>query len=81
MVVQRVDRGPWLPLDFKIRHFPITFLAKKVVFLSSRGKNKISPFLAIPGKFLWATSGKIRYWLPWKKSFRRPWFQATIRNC
>jgi len=30
---------------FEILHFPIKFLAKKVVFLLSRGKNEISRLL------------------------------------
>jgi len=51
-------------LDYEILHFPITSLAKKVVFLVSRGKKEISSLLAPPLKKRLATSGKIHYWPP-----------------
>jgi len=36
----------------------VKLLAKKVAFSISRGKNQISPLLALPGK----NFGKISYW-------------------
>jgi len=52
------------PLDFR------KFQQKKVIFLVSNGKKRISPLLASPKKIL----GKSPSAPPsWKKSFRRPW--------
>jgi len=28
-----------------------------------------------------AACGKIRLWFPWKKSFRRPWYQLRNVKC
>jgi len=53
-------QGALDPLDFEIRHFSVTFLAKKVVFLVLRRKNQNSPHLVPPEKIFMATSGKIR---------------------
>ena len=60
----RVGRGGDGPsLHFKIWYFPIIFLAKKVVYLVSNGKNEISPFLPTLRKSL-ASPGKFYYWHP-----------------
>jgi len=53
-----VEGGLGPSLHFEIWHFPIKFLAKKVVCLVSSGKNESSPFLAPPRKSL-ALPGKI----------------------
>ena len=43
--------------------------AKLVLFFVSVGKKQISPLLAPPP---WKSFGKVSWWIPWKKSFRRP---------
>jgi len=53
------------PVDFE---FPITFLAKKFVFLVSSGRNEISPTLLPLDKSLLAASGPIHYCPPLGKN-------------
>ena len=59
-------KAPWI----------LKFSAKKVVFLVSSGKNQISPLLTPLEKF------RKNPLVPpsWKKSFRRPWCHALMRN-
>ena len=64
--------GAWILLDFEIWHFPITFSAKKVVFLISGEKNGISRLLPPPGKIFLAASGKMHYWPPSEKILSAP---------
>ena len=49
-------QGAWSP-DFEIWHFSIAFLAKKAVFLVSRGKNEMHTIFGHPWKnifgYLW----------------------------
>ena len=69
--------GQWAlasPLDFEIWHFPITFLAKKVVSLVSRGDAKNYLLFPFHGKIFVATSGKQ---LPRKKVFPTPMHERT----
>ena len=71
-------------LDFEIWHFPITFLAKKVVFLVSRGKNEISPLVPPPWKDLNGYLRKNPLLPPPKKVFPTPMSGVTkcpIRIC
>ena len=55
-------RGAFSPLDFEI------ISIKRLFFQFRKVKNKFHHFWPIPGK----NFGKIPYWPPWKKSFRRP---------
>jgi len=52
MGVRRKGQGTLPLIDFEIFYFPVTFSAKKFVFLVSREKNEISPLLAPPEKDL-----------------------------
>jgi len=66
--------GPHWILKFDF--FPITILTKRIVFIVPRGKNEISPFLALSGKIFLAASAKINPLLApslEKQTFRRPW--------
>ena len=58
----RSRRGLSPSLHLEIWYFPIIFLAKKVVYLVSSGKNEISPFLPTLRKSL-ASPGKFHYCL------------------
>jgi len=72
--------GQWAlasPLDFEIWHFPITFLAKKVVSLVSRGDAKNYLLFPFHGKIFVATSGKQ---LPRKKVFPTPMHAWTDKR-
>jgi len=70
---------PWI----LIRYFSITFLAKSVVFVVLRRKNKVSPLLASPWNDFMATSGKSADSLenPLVKILPTPMFLNTVDLC